>query len=317
MSSNRNVLITGASGFVGSRILKEMNTIPGISVTAAVRRFSESDSWNTISVGDIDQHTVWSKALTKRHVVIHVAAFAHVTDDHTLDQSALFRRTNVDGTLNLARQAANLGVERFIFISSIGVNGNSNRSPFTEDDWPRPEGAYAQSKSEAERGLWVLGHETGMDIIVVRPPLVYGPNAPGSFGSLVRLVEKGIPLPLGAIHNKRSLVALDNLVDLIITCTDHPAAANQTFLAADGEDLSTSDLLRRVAAAMGKPSRLIPVPAGLLQLGATLLGKKAMAQKLLGSLQVDISKTRDVLGWTPPLSVDEGLKRCFVRNQED
>ena len=171
---------------------------------------------------------------------------------------------------------------------------------------------YAQSKWEAEQGLWKIAKETGLDIVIIRPPLVYGPGAPGNFGSLVHWVSKGVPLPLGAIHNKRSLVALDNLVDLIITCLAHPAAANQVFLAGDGEDLSTSDLLRGVAQAMGKPARLLPVPVGLLQLGASLLGKKAMTQRLLGSLQVDIAKNRELLDWQPPLTVEQGLARCFV-----
>jgi nucleoside-diphosphate-sugar epimerase len=205
-------------------------------------------------------------------------------------------------------------VKRFLFISSIGVNGNINTRPFTEDDEPNPAEPYALSKWEAEQGLWEIQRETGMEVVIIRPPLVYGPNAPGNFGSLMRWVEKGLPLPLGAIDNQRSLVALDNLVDLIITCIDHPAAANQVFLAGDGEDLSTTELLRGVARAMGKSAHLIPVPPSLLMLGATLLGKKAVAQRLLGSLQVDISKARRLLGWQPPVSVEEGLRRCFDKS---
>lgn len=315
MSNNRNVLITGASGFVGSRLLEmtTKNRQDGITVRAAVRKSAERESRGIVSVGDIDQNTDWSKALSKQEVVIHIAGLAHVPDNEMREPLAAFRRVNVDGTLNLARQAADSGVDRFIFISSIGVNGNSNINslPFTESDLPNPLGAYAKSKWEAEQGLEALGLETGMEIVVVRPPLIYGPNAPGNFGGLVKMVAKAVPLPLGAIHNKRSLVALDNLVDLIITCIDHPAAANQVFLAGDGEDISTTELLRAVAVAMGKPSRLVPVPVGLLMAGATILGKKAMAQRLLGSLQVDISKARKLLGWAPPLSVEEGLKRCF------
>jgi nucleoside-diphosphate-sugar epimerase len=209
-------------------------------------------------------------------------------------------------------------VRRFIFISSIGVNGHINTQPFTEDDLPNPDPTdfYAQSKLQAEQGLWEIQKETGMEIVVIRPPLVYGPGAPGNFGVLVRWVEKGLPLPLGAIHNKRSLVALDNLVDLIATCIDHPNAANQVFLVSDGEDLSTTQLLQGVADAMGKPSRLIPVPASVLQFAATLLGKKAVAQRLLGSLQVDIRHTQKCLNWTPPLTVKQGLARCFP-NQQD
>ncbi len=225
--------------------------------------------------------------------------------------AADYQRVNVSGTLKLAQQAAHAGVRRFIFISSIGVNGNVSKRPFSADGHPHPAEAYAQSKWQAEQALWEIQKQTGMEVVIIRPPLVYGPDAPGNFGSLVRWVEKGVPLPLGAIHNKRSLVGIDNLVDLIIRCIDHPAAANQVFLAGDGEDLSTTELLRGVGKAMGKPARLIPVPAGLLQFGATLLGKKAMAQRLLGSLQVDISKTCELLDWKPPYTVEEGLRRCF------
>ena len=232
--------------------------------------------------------------------------------DEVVDPLAEYRRVNVDGTLNLARQAAAAGVKRFIFISSIGVNGNINTCPFTADDRPNPAESYAQSKWEAEQELWKIQQETGMELVVIRPPLVYGPNAPGNFGSLVRWIEKGIPLPLGAIHNKRSLVGIDNLVDLIIRCIDHPAAANRVLLAGDGDDLSTTELLQAAGRAMGKPVRLIPVPAAMLQLGAGLLGRKAMAQRLLGSLQVDISQTCELLDWKPPYTVEEGLRRCFL-----
>jgi len=247
-------------------------------------------------------------------VVIHAAARAHIMKEDLADPVVEYRQVNVDGTVNLARQAAEAGVRRFIFISSIGVNGNINIKPFTEDDTPKPADPYAQSKLEAEQGLWEIQHETGMELVVIRPPLVYGPNAPGNFGSLTRWIDKGVPLPLGAIQNQRSLVALDNLVDLITTCIDHPAAANQVFLAGDGQDLSTTELLRSVARAAGKPSRLIPIPSSLLMLAATLLGKKAVAQRLLGSLQVDISKARDLLEWEPPISVEEGLRRCFSKD---
>jgi len=306
-----NILLTGASGFLGGRILRFLEAKPDLNLTAAVRRRVEIPATHILEVQGLDDNTDWSAALTGQQVVIHTAARAHIMKDEVADPLAEYRRVNVDGTLNLARQAAAAGVKRFIFISSIGVNGNINTRPFTEDDTPNPAELYAQSKWEAELGLWEIQRESGMELVIIRPPLVYGPNAPGNFGSLMRWVEKGIPLPLGAIHNQRSLVAVDNLVDLIITCIDHPAAANQVFLAGDGQDLSTTELLRGVARAMGKPARLIPVPSSLLMLGATLLGKKAVAQRLLGSLQVDITKAREVLGWEPPVSVEEGLKRCF------
>ncbi len=233
----------------------------------------------------------------------------HQSDDPLLE----YRKVNVDGTLNLARQAAEAGIRRFIFVSSIKVNGEQTTldQSFTADQVPAPQDAYGISKLEAERALQGLAKETGMEVVIIRPPLVYGPGVKGNFAMMIKLLDKRLPLPLGAINNKRSLVALDNLVDLIITCINHPAAANQVFLAGDGKDLSTSELLREIGKAMGKPARLIPVPSGLLMFGAGLLGKKAIAQRVLGSLQVDNSKARNLLGWEPPISVEEGLRRCF------
>jgi nucleoside-diphosphate-sugar epimerase len=303
-----NILITGASGFVGRRLVERLRpTYPGL--TAAVR---QSPAPGETAVGDIHADTDWSSVLCGRQCVIHTAARVHVMRDETTDPLATYRRVNVAATLNLARQAAAAGVKRFIFLSSIKVNGEQTPlgQPFTADDTPAPEDAYGTSKWEAEQGLQQLASETGMELVIIRPPLVYGPGVKGNFASMIKLVAKGLPLPLGAVHNQRSLVALDNLVDLIITCIDHPAAANQVFLAGDGQDLSTTELLRGVALAMGRPSRLIPVPPFLLMLGATLLGKKAVAQRLLGSLQVDVAKARNLLEWEPPVSVEEGLKRC-------
>ncbi|GHD53890.1 hypothetical protein GCM10008110_27940 [Marinobacter persicus] len=252
--------------------------------------------------------------MVDQQVVAHTAARAHIMKDEVPDPLAEYRKVNVEGTLNLARQAAEAGVSRFIYISSIKVNGEQTPlgKPYTAEDVPAPEDPYGVSKLEAETGLHKIASETGMEVVIIRPPLVYGPGVKGNFASMIKLVEKGLPLPLGSIHNKRSLVALDNLVDLIITCIDHPAAANQVFLAGDGQDVSTTELLRGVGRAMGKPARLVPVPAGMLMFGAGLLGKKAVAHRLLGSLEVDISKARNLLGWEPPLSVEEGLRRCFV-----
>ncbi|PSJ40083.1 nucleoside-diphosphate sugar epimerase [Zobellella taiwanensis] len=308
-----NLLLTGATGFLGGRLAEVLQSSQDINLTAAVRRHAEVWAACIVEVQGLDANTDWTAALAEQQVVIHAAARAHIMKDELANPLAEYRKVNVDGTLNLARQAAAAGVKRFIFISSIKVNGEQTPlgKPFTAEDAPAPEDAYGISKLEAEQGLQQLAAETGMEVVIIRPPLVYGPNVKGNFASMIKLVQKGLPLPLGAVHNHRSLVALDNLVDLIITCIDHPSAANQVFLAGDGEDLSTTELLRGVARAMGKPARLIPVPAGLLQLGATMLGKKAMAQRLLGSLQVDISKARNLLGWTPPLTVEQGLKRCF------
>jgi len=313
MINSRNVLVTGASGFVGGQLLKRLAYRKGNQAMGTVRSASRVIEAGMVAVGDIDQHTDWSAALKNPQVVVHTAARAHIMNDQATEPLAAFREVNVAGTLNLARQAAAAGVRRFVFISSIKVNGEQTAPgrPFTCDDTPTPEDPYGISKLEAEQGLQQIALETGMEVVIIRPPLVYGPDVKGNFASMIKLVEKGLPLPFGAIDNRRSLVGLDNLVDLIITCIDHPNAANQVFLVSDGEDLSTSGLLRRVAKAMGRPSRLISVPVGLLHLGATVLGKKAVGQRLLGSLQVDISSTRERLDWTPPVSVDEGLKRCF------
>ena len=307
------IILTGASGFVGSRLLAELKRGSRFQAVGLCRRLPLGQYGELQAVGDLQQADL-SALLPDADVLVHAAARAHIMLDEVADPLAEYRRVNVEGTLNLARQAVAAGVRRFVLISSIGVNGNINTHPFSAGDQPSPAEPYAQSKWEAEQVLRQLAVDTGLEVVVIRPPLVYGPDAPGNFGSLVRWIEKGIPLPLGAVHNKRSLVGIDNLIDLIIRCIDHPAAANQVILAGDGEDLSTTELLHGVGKAMGKPARLIPVPAGMLQLGATMLGKKAMAQRLLGSLQVDISKTCELLDWKPPYTVEEGLKRCFERS---
>ena len=308
------ILITGSSGFIGQAL-----TLKCVSSQFVVRGATRKTS--NLSVGaipifieNINEKTDWSNYLLGCDVIIHLAARAHVLNDRVVNPLEEFRRINCRGTLNLARQAAEAGIKRFVFISSIGVHGaETYERPFFSDNKALPHSPYAVSKYEAEIGLREIALETGMQVVIIRPPLVYGPNAPGNFGALLNWVKKGIPLPLGAIHdNRRSFVALDNLIDLIITCITHPAAANQTFLVSDGEDLSTTDLLRRIASAMGRPSRLIPIPSSVLKAGASLLGKKEMAQRLLGSLQVDIEKTRRLLNWAPPISVDEGLRRAVA-----
>jgi len=282
------VVLSGANGFLGSRLARALNSKPGVILTSVVRRCVEIHAANILEVQGIDASTDWSTVLGDQQVVIHAAARVHIMKEDVADSLAEYRRVNVDGTLNLARQAAATGVKRFIFISSIKVNGEQTPlgQPFTANDVPAPEDAYGVSKWEAEQGLLQLATETGMEVVIIRPPLVYGPGVKGNFASMIKLVAKGLPLPLGAVHNLRSLVSVDNLVDLIITCIDHPAAANKVFLASDGQDLSTTELLRGVAREMGKPSRLIPLPASWLMLAATLMGKKAIAQRLLGSLQV-------------------------------
>ena len=246
--------------------------------------------------------------------VVHTAARVHVMQDKAVDPLAEFRRTNVDGTIALARQAAASGVHRFVFISSVKVNGEATLlgRPFMADDVQDPQDAYGISKMEAEQGLGQIAVETGMEVVIIRPPLVYGPGAKANFAALMRAVQRGWPLPLGAVHNQRSLVALDNLVDFIVTCVSHPQAANQTFLVSDGQDLSTTDLVRGMAQAAGVPARLLPVPVWALQAGASFLGKGDAVQRLCGNLQVDISKARSLLGWVPPVSMEEGLRRAMA-----
>ena len=305
------VLVTGAGGFVGRALIAETAARGNLVRGTSRLQGGVPKSIDSAVIADVGPCTDWGKALNGCNVVIHLAARAHVMKEADSDPLPEYRRVNVQGTLNLAGQASAVGVRRFLFISSIGVNGAETfQQPFTDQDQVAPHSPYAVSKCEAELGLQALANETGMEVVIIRPPLVYGPNAPGNFGSLMRWLKRGIPLPLGAIHNQRSLIALDNLVDLIITCLTHPAAANQTFLVSDGEDLSTTQLLRRMGAALGKPARLIPVPVSVLKLGAALVGKPELAQRLCGSLQVDMSKTRELLGWTPPFSVDEGLKKA-------
>ncbi|MDK8463859.1 SDR family oxidoreductase [Marinobacter sp. SS13-12] len=308
-----NILLTGASGFLGEPLSECLDRDSRFVLTRAVRRKESLKNSRDVLIDGLHAGTDWATALNGQDVVVQAAARVHIMKDEVSEPVAEYRKVNVDGTLNLARQAVAAGVRRFVFISSIKVNGEDTplNSPFTPGDKPAPEDAYGFSKMEAEQGLWDIARDTGMEVVIIRPPLVYGPGVKGNFARMIKLVEKGLLLPLGAIHNKRSLVALDNLVDLIVSCIDHPAAANQIFLAGDGQDLSTTQLLRGIGKAMGKPARLIPVPAGMLMFGAALLGKKGVAQRVLGSLQVDISKARNLLGWEPPISVEEGLRRCF------
>ncbi|MFG3502811.1 UDP-glucose 4-epimerase family protein [Pseudomonas sp. NPDC047963] len=310
------ITLTGANGFVGSRLFSQLERHPEFQVAGLCRRQPrDRNSSKLHAVGDLEQADI-AALLQGVDVLIHAAARAHVMKDEVADPLAEYRRVNEAGTLSLALQAVAAGVKRFVFISSIKVNGETteNRRAFSASDEPAPEDAYGLSKLEAEQDLRQLAAESSMEVVIIRPPLVYGPGVKGNFASMLKLVEKGLPLPLGAVHNTRSLVGIDNLVDLIIRCIAHPAAANRVLLAGDGQDLSTTELLRGVGEAMGKPARLIPVPAGMLQFGATLLGKKAMAQRLLGSLQVDISKTCELLDWKPPYTVEEGLRRCFERS---
>lgn len=310
MTNNYKFLVTGSNGFVGKALCAELqrygNTVIGVTRAKA----ASNNHIEHLIIDSIDGAAKWSESLKCVDIVIHLAARVHVMADTAADPLAEFRKVNVDGTLNLARQTANAGIKRFIFVSSIKVNGENTApgKPFTEDALPHPQDPYGVSKFEAEQGLLKIAQETGMEVVIIRPPLVYGAGVKANFASMMRAVKRGLPLPLGAIHNKRSFVYVGNLVSMIMCCIEHPAAANQVFMVSDGDDLSTTGLLRACATALGVRPRLLPVPQKLLQLGAALLGRGDVAQRLCGNLQVDISKARRLLGWTPPFSVEDGLK---------
>lgn len=307
MAAMRRILVIGASGFVGGALFRKLQGTDEVAGSSRAARPGLVRSPSLEEGGD------WRPLLEGRDVVVHAAARVHVMKERACEPLRAYRAVNVAGTLAVAHQAAQAGVRRFVFISSIKVNGEQTPpgGAFAADDSPAPADPYGVSKAEAEAQLIALARRSAMEVVIVRPPLIYGPGATANFLSMMRWLARGIPLPLGAIeHNRRSLVALDNLLDLLTICLDHPAAANRIFLAADGEDLSTTGLLRRLAVAMGVPARLLPVPPWALVAGAAAAGRQAVVQRLCGSLQVDIAKTRDLLGWTPPVSVDEGLRRA-------
>ncbi len=312
-------LVTGASGFIGSALCAFLRA-QSRAVRAAVRSvdsMSSADGLDVLAVGEVGVRTDWSPALVGVDCVIHCAARAHVM--HEIEENALAacRAMNVGSTVRLAEQAAALGVRRVVFLSSIKVNGESTDAlprPFGAPDdegvvdVPAPEDPYGVSKWEAEQALWAVSAQTGLEVVVVRPPLVYGPGVKGNLLRLLRWVASGVPLPMGAVHNQRSLLGLSNLVDLLLRCSEHPAAAGQTFLASDGQDLSTRQLIGLMAEGVNRPARLLPVPVALLQVGGSLIGKRAKVDRLVGSLQVDSGRAREQLGWTPPVSVEDGVR---------
>lgn len=315
------ILITGATGFVGKALCNSLAKRQPVRVSQRASIAANFPKGVEVFHGVLTSDENWSNALVGVDVVVHCAARVHVMRERVADPLLEFRRVNVEGTLNLAMQAAAAGVKRFIFLSSVKVNGESTTLgfPFSADQLPCPCDPYGVSKAEAESQLVSLAEKSGMEVVIVRPPLVYGPGVGANFQSLLRAITRGIPLPFGLVTgNRRSLVGIDNLVDLITTCLDHPAAANQTFLVSDGECLSTAALIRGLAEALNRPARLIPVPVVVLTAGAAFLGKANLAQRLVGSLELDIGKTRNMLGWTPPLSMSEGLQRTaeyWIRSQ--
>lgn len=313
------LLLTGSTGFLGKVLTPSLNR-DGIELILAGRDGNKKSDSNYIYVNGFNLDSQFNLMSQRCDVVIHCAARVHVMNDSSADPLNEFRAVNTDGTLNLAQQAADAGVKRFIFISSIKVNGELTELgfPFKPDDNFVPTDPYGLSKYEAEVGLRKIAEKTGMEVVIIRPPLVYGPGVKANFAAMMKWMGKGLPLPLGGIkQNKRSLVSVDNLVDLVATCIDHPKAANQTFLVSDDDDVSTSQLLVNMASALQVPNRLLPIPSSWFALAAKIIGKPAISQRLCGSLEVDISKTKELLNWNPPYSSAECMKKtadAFLEN---
>lgn len=300
------ILVTGANGFVGSALCRTLRQ-RGRAVRGAVRGAAATDQ---VGVGNLDGVTDWRLALEGCDTVIHLAARVHVMADSERDPLRAYREVNVEGSVNLARQAAAQGVKRMVFVSSVKVNGEATpHGPFHASDAPMPCDPYGQSKLEAEAALRHLGRETGLEIVIVRPPLVYGPGVKANFLNLLKLVERGLPLPFGKVRNRRSMVALDNLIDLLILCCDHPNAPGEVFLVSDGVDMTIADLVMMIANAMDKQIALVPVPVGLMYAAARLAGKAGIADRLFGALQVDIEQTRATLQWAPPVTPQQAIDR--------
>jgi nucleoside-diphosphate-sugar epimerase len=316
---SERILVTGGQGLVGTALAAEA-LARGLAVRVSGRRRSAGGDPRRefVQTGELDGTTDWRAALAGVDAVVHCAARVHVMRDQAADPLLAFRGVNTAGTLNLARQAAAAGVRRFVFISSVKVNGEATADgqAFSERDAAAPRDPYGISKHEAEVGLRELARSCAMEVVIIRPPLVYGPGVKANFAALLGAVKRGLPLPFGALANRRSLVSLENLVDFIATCLTHPRAANQTFLVSDGHDLSTAELVRGMARAAHVAPRLLPVPAWLLRAAAALVGKRDAADRVCGNLQVDINKARTLLGWTPPASVEQGLARTVMEKDE-
>lgn len=309
----RRVLVTGASGFVGSTLCESLRAA-NFQVRAALRRYRPSlhPDMEAVEVGDISGHTGWSSALSGVDLVVHAAARAHVLGDSAAN-AGLYIETNARGTERLAEACAAAGIRRLVYVSSIKVNGEETaRGAYTPDDKPDPQDAYGKSKWLGESLLKEVASRTGMEVVVVRPPLVYGPGVRANFLRLLRFVEMGLPLPIRSVDNRRSLVSVWNLCDLIECLLTHPLAPGRSWMVSDGEDLSTPELVTRMGEAMSRRTWLVPVPVSALRWSARLLGREAEIDRLCGSLRVDISRTRSDLGWSPRLSVEEALSRTVT-----
>lgn len=309
ISKQITILVTGASGFVG-RVLCRQLVADGHDVVGSTRSAADLEpDVRRIVVPTLAADTDWGAALEGVDVVMHLAARVHVMHDDAADPLTAFQAANLHGSANLARQAAAARVRRFVYISSVKVHGEyTDGKPFSEADTPRPQDPYGQSKWQAEKALHEICRETGMELVIIRPPLVYGPGVRANFYRLLRLADRAWPLPLGSVTNRRGMIFVDNLVDALALCATHPAAAGQTYLVSDGEDVSVPQLIREIAEAMGRPARLPPFPPGLLRFAAMLCGKSAAADRLLGSLELDVGAIRQTLGWQPPYTRQQGLR---------
>ena len=308
----KKVLITGCNGFVGWHLCRRMLD-EGILVRGVSRTIEKSNGpFEQVCVGDIGPYTDWNDAMSGVDTIVHLAALTHVMDDIASDLESAFVKVNSYGTETLAKAAINRGVSRLVFISSVKVNGDGtskkNSIAYTEIDSPLPNDAYALSKWKAECVLNKIASETGFEIVILRPPLVYGPKVKANFLRLLKVVERGIPLPLASVKNQRSLIYLDNLVDAIVTCIKHPKASGQTYFVSDGDDVSTPDLIRRIGSALGRPARLFPFPPLMLKMVGITTGKSATIDTLLRSLTINCSKIRRELDWKAPFSMDQGLR---------
>lgn len=310
------LLITGATGFVGRELLQQLAKGSIYQLRAAVRNNIENLPADVLAyrIGNIDADTDWHKPLAECRTVIHTAARAHIMNDTAQNPLTEFRRVNVEGTLNLARQAIDAGVKRFIFISSIKVNGEgeSNRV-YHFNDPVAPEDDYGLSKWETEQGLKALCSKSVMELVVIRPPLIYGPGVKGNLELLAKVIDKGLPLPFGAIKNQRDMLSLNNLIDLIKTCIEHPAAPGQVFLCCDNEPISTPQLIKLMASGLEKTARLWPVPVSVLNLLACVTGRQAMIKRLSSDFRIDMQHTMNTLEWQPPFSVAESMRWAFTK----
>ena len=309
-----NILVTGGNGFLGSFILKTLSKRSLYKVISLIRNQSSSGekTYKEFLIPDKENSFEWNEIMNKVDVVIHSAGMAHITKKNTKESLDQFRKANVDLTLKVAKEAVKAKVKRFIFISTIKVNGEvTNTSPFKSNDKPNPCDAYASSKYDAESQLTSLCKESKLETVIIRPPLIYGPGVKGNLSLLFKALNLGLPLPLGkAQGNKRSFIGIENLVDLIIKCIDHPKAAYKTFLVSDGCDLSTAELIRKTGQAISKPARLFNIPLPLIKFLLKIIGKKELIDRLFCNLQIDINYTCSELDWSPPFQVEEGLKIC-------